>query len=144
MDARNRTLAWLAAFERRAVQTPHLPTSTRRWWLAGQAGWFQEYWIARHVQRPRGEACDATGPRLASVEPRADAWFDPKARRGAALAWAPPDALTCRSIWPTRWTLTLELLDKAGDDDDALTCFRLALWHEDRAGRGPGRAGAGL
>jgi hypothetical protein len=43
--------------------------------LAAQAGWYQEYWIARHVQRSRGEACDAQGLRLASIEPRIEAWL---------------------------------------------------------------------
>jgi iron(II)-dependent oxidoreductase len=132
MDARNRTLAWLAAFDGLQFNAA-LADFDPPWWLAGHAGWFQEYWIARHVQRSRGEDCDATGPRLASIEPRADAWFDPKARP-RARRWrdAPPDFGHLRAYLADTLESTLELLDKAGDDDDALTFFRLALWHEDR------------
>ena len=74
IDARNCTLRWLAAFE------PVLPAlgpsalADPPLWLVGHAAWFQEYWIARHVQRGRGEAADRRGPHLASFERAADDW----------------------------------------------------------------------
>ena len=52
MDARNRTLGWLSAFDGLQFQTA-FDGFDPPWWLAGQAGWFQEFWVARHVQRGR-------------------------------------------------------------------------------------------
>ena len=66
MDARNRTLGWLAAFEGLPLDLA-FDGFDPPWWLAGQAAWFQEFWVARHVQRGRGEAADPAGLRLASV-----------------------------------------------------------------------------
>jgi iron(II)-dependent oxidoreductase len=134
MDARNRTLGWLAAFE--GLENVDLPAGlVPALWLAGRAGWFQEYWIARHVQRGRGEAADAQGLRLASVESRADAWFErrPSGRRQRWQQTA-PDPATLRTYLATTLDTTIDLLDKAAPDDDALHVFRLALWHEDRLG----------
>ncbi len=134
MDARNRTLAWLAVFDGADVQALR-PEFDPPVWLAGSAGWFQERWVARHVRRGRG-AASATdpGPRLASIEPRADAWFDPQAAR-RAQRWADaPSAEAVRGYLAATLETTLELLDKAGDDDRALYAFRLVLMHEDRIG----------
>ena len=134
MDARTRTLGWLAAFEGLQFDTAFDDFDPPAW-LAGQAGWFQEYWIARHVQRRRGAAADPTGLRLASVEPRADGWFDPQARTRAQRWLQPGPAMAeLQQYLADTLDLTLELLDKAGDDDTALHVFRQALWHEDRLG----------
>ena len=132
MDARNRTLGWLAAFEGlHAVQA--LAGFNPPWWLAGQAGWFQEHWISRHVQRGRGAAADPSGPRLASIEPRADAWFSP-AHSKPAQRWqqAAPQQGELLAYLASTLDTTLDLLDKAGSDDAALYFYRLALLHEDR------------
>lgn len=134
MDARNRTLGWLAAFDglqfHRSFDGFDPP-----WWLAGQAGWMQEYWIARHVQRGRGEAADPGAPRLASVLGEADAWFDPAAS-SRAQRWQqpPPDGAVLRQYLADTLDTTLELLDKAGGDDTALHVYRQALHHEDLLG----------
>ena len=64
MDSRNALLQRLAVDE----SGPALR-------LAAHAGWHQEYWIARHVQRQRGEACDASAPRLAGTDARVDCWL---------------------------------------------------------------------
>ena len=76
IDSRNCTLRWLAAFERvlapSAMTVPPSPEVDPPLWLALRAGWFQEWWIARNVQRNRGAACDPAPPRLASIEPGAD------------------------------------------------------------------------
>lgn len=121
IDARNRTLALLALDDTRAGSRA----------AALHAAWWQEYWIARHVQRARGEGCDADAPRLAGIEPLADAWV------AAELELPPPDVL--RDYLRETLEVTLELLaalpGRSQDgDDDALHFFRAALLHEDRIG----------
>ncbi|HLL17240.1 MAG TPA: SUMF1/EgtB/PvdO family nonheme iron enzyme [Rubrivivax sp.] len=120
IDSRNHLLRLLSVDES--------PAALR---LALHAGWYQEYWIARHVQRGRGEACDPRAPRLAGIEPLADAWV-------AAEAPLPtPEVL--RAYLHETLEVTLELLagltTAAAQPDDAALCFyRLALLHEDRLG----------
>ncbi|MBA4175685.1 MAG: hypothetical protein C0505_03865 [Leptothrix sp. (in: Bacteria)] len=97
--------------------------------LAAHAGWFQEYWIARHVQRQRGEACAAGGVRLASIEPRIDRWLAPD---GAA-----PDPEALRDYLVGTLEITLELLaglPASAQTDAALHHYRCSLLHEDRLG----------
>ena len=134
MDARNRTLGWLSAFEGLQFATA-FDGFDPPWWLAGQAAWLQEYWVARHLQRGRGEAADPGGPRLASMHPQADVWFDPTGRDRAAR-WhnGGPDDATLRQYMADTLDTTLDLLDKAGTDDAALHVFRRALHEEDRLG----------
>jgi len=121
MDARNHSLRWAAAFEAAPVTVAESAL-----WELGHAGWFQEHWIARNVQRQRGERADATHPKLASILPEADAVF---ARPGAAAAL--PQAQTIRQYLVDSLEMTLELLDAAAEDDDALYFYRLALLRED-------------
>ena len=45
-------------------------------WELGHVAWFQEYWIARNLQRSNGLRCDLLQPRIASLLSQADAWFD--------------------------------------------------------------------
>ncbi len=124
IDARNLTLRWLEVFERRGLEAdaghgrPVL-------WLCGHAGWYQDWWIGRHVQCQRGEHCDPTAPRLASIEPRTDHWFD-------GSPGHPPDATTVRRYLGDTLETTLELLAVADGSDDALHFQRAALLHEDR------------
>jgi len=134
MDARNRTLGWLTAFDGLALAGPFDGFDPPQW-LAAQAAWYQEFWIARHVQRARGDAADPAAPRLASVLPQADGWFDPQATT-RAQRWSAggPGAAVVRQFLADTLDTTLELLDKAGTDDAALQVFRQALWHEDRVG----------
>jgi len=131
MDARNRTLRWLSCFEsagRLLGGEGHVAVPLRS---IGHVGWFQEFWISRHLQRGRGEASDAASLRLASIEPRAAEWFEP-VRAGAWRADAAPDANAVRSYLATTLDTTLELLAGAGPGDEALHVFRLALLNEDR------------
>ena len=89
IDARNHTLRWATALEAAAdgaalALPADLPATLAAeldpaLWTLGHIGWFQEYWIARNVQRGRGERADPTQPRLASIVPEADAWYDPAA-----------------------------------------------------------------
>ena len=119
MDARNHSLRWFAALE-----TAPGGAGAAAWELA-HIGWFQEHWIARNVQRQRGERCDATTPKLACILPEADALF-------AAPGPAPlPAAQTIRQYLADTLETTLELLDGAAADDAALYFYRLALLRED-------------
>ena len=150
IDARNRTLLWLAAFDRDAEaragkpETPGTDDAAREdvdppVWLAGHAGWWQEYWIARHLQRQRGQACDPASPRLASIEPRADAWFGPAlvaiaAASARAERWRlPAEAASGVRDWlNATLETTLDLLAVAEPSDAGLHFFRLAVAAEDR------------
>ena len=119
MDARNHSLRWAAAFEASPAGAAPLL------WELGRLGWFQEYWIARNVQRQRGERCDATRPKLASILPEADALFE--SPRVAPMT----DLQTIRQYLVESLETTLELLEGAAEDDDALYFYRLALLRED-------------
>lgn len=142
MDARNHTLhlaSQLAAADADATVRPadtdtDLPCPSLAWEL-GHIGWFQEWWIARNMQRARGRRCDPAATRLPSLEPSADRWWDdarvaPQERRALAL----PDLDTLRTYLLASLETTLELLDSAGDTDDGLYFYRLALFHEDMHG----------
>lgn len=114
MDSRNRLLFLLAQDEsagalRRAVR----------------AGWYQEFWLSRHLQRQRGEACDPAGPRLAGIEPAVDEWLGPG-------GLPPPDAL--RDYLAQTLEITLELLEASEPTDEALHFYRMSLLHEDLLG----------
>ena len=136
IDARNRTLRWIGAFEA-VLGNPKLkfearPDANLLLWELGHVGWFQEYWIARNVQRQRGEACDATGPKLASILPEADRCFDPtSAPRASRWALPLPDLQTTRQYLVETLETTLELLEGASEDDAGLYFYQLALFHED-------------
>jgi ergothioneine biosynthesis protein EgtB len=135
IDARNHTLRWLSAFEPQMGALMQSADVDPPLWLAGHAGWFQEYWVARHVQRQRGDAAGDASLRLASIDARADDWFDPSCHdRAQRWRLALPDAAAVRQYLAETLDTTLELLQDCGDSDDALYVFRLALLHEDRIG----------
>jgi len=130
IDARNRTLRWLSAFagaDAAALQAEFEPPL----WLVGHVGWFQECAIARNLQRARGEAAGAT---LASIEPRADSWFDPSIST-REQRWRDTDVgdAHLRDYLAATLDATLELLEQAPEDDRGLQLYRLALAHEDAA-----------
>jgi formylglycine-generating enzyme required for sulfatase activity len=113
IESRNMMLHALAEHE-----TP------RRWKRALQSALFQEHWITGHVQRGRGEACDAHAPRLAGVEPRAIGWADP--------ASPPPPPAAVRGYLAEVLEIVLDLLVASPEDDAALYFYRRALQQEDR------------
>ncbi len=113
LDARNHLLARLARDESAFAQR-----------LALRAGWFQEHWIACHVQRGRGEACDASGVRLAGVEPEIGSWLSPQGQ--------PPGTERVRAYLAQTLDVTLDLLASSAEHDSALHFYRQALLHEDR------------
>lgn len=138
MDARNYTLQILARLEEGLGEDVRVPPSADTvppLWLAGHVAWLAEYWIARNPQRGLGPRCPADGVRLASVEPQADQWFDPRLvtheeRWGLPL----PDANAIKAYLLDTLETTLELLEHTADEDDALYFFRMALFHEDLRG----------
>ena len=136
MDARNHTLRWISACERALksshMPVPQLPEINPPLWELGHLGWFQEYWIGRNVQRQRGSRCDPTAPKLASILPDADRWYD-SSNVPHNTRWQ----LDLPNLGDTKQYLvhtletTLELLEATPDDDEALYFYRLALFHED-------------
>jgi gamma-glutamyl hercynylcysteine S-oxide synthase len=138
MEARNHTLQLLARIEPapdRKLPATAPPGTVPPLWLAGHVAWLAEYWIARNPQRALGPLCPADAVRLASVEPQADAWFDPRLVPPADR-WAMPlpDAAGIRAWLLDTLETTLELLEQAPDTDQGLYFFRMALFHEDWRG----------
>ena len=135
IDARNRTLRWLAAVEPNLDGLAPVADVDPPLWLVGHAAWFQEYWVSRNVQRQRGEAADGTSLRLASIDPRVDDWFDP-ACHDRVQRWrlAMPDAAALRQYLAETLDTTLDLLAGAEDNDAGLFAYRLALRREDIVG----------
>jgi iron(II)-dependent oxidoreductase len=136
MDARNHTLRWMSALEAALTDppwgVPMQPELNPPLWSLGHLGWFQEYWISRNLQRHRGEHGDVNSLRLASIDPFADEWYDPTlAPHGARWQLPLPHAQATRQYLADTLETTLELLEHAGEEDDALYFFRLALFRED-------------
>ena len=139
MDARNHTLRWISVFEEALAaqrwRVPQQPDLNPPLWTLGHIGWFQEHWIGRNVQRQRGTACDGMRPRLASIAPDADRWYDPlQAPHASRWQLDLPGLQPTKQYLADTMDITLELLDTADDTDDALYFFRLALFHEDMQG----------
>ena len=136
MDARNHTLRWIAAYERAlevtAMKVPLSAELNPPLWELGHLGWFQEYWIARNVQRRRGPGCDPTVPKLASILDGADALYDSThVAHDSRWSLPLPDLQATRHYLVETLEQTLDLLDGTPDEDDALYFYRLALFHED-------------
>lgn len=139
MDARNHTLRWIAAYEQALAPTglrvPLQGELNPPLWELGHIGWFQEYWIARNVQRTRGAACDPTQARLASIEPHADRWYDSSSvPHDTRWQLDLPGLQATKQYLAATLDTTLELLDAAAETDDALYLYRLTLFHEDMHG----------
>ena len=138
IDARNQTLRWLSAFEGvPALTLPQAAGLDPPLWVAGHVGWFQEHWIARNMQRQRGERGDPSHPKLASILPEADRCFDPAAASPAGR-WALelPPLQTLKQYLVDTLETTLDLLESAPDEDAAVHFYRLALFHEDQCHEG--------
>ena len=139
MDARNHTLHLISQFDPGLTlldpATHEADHSSPPLWTLGHMGWFQERWIARHLQRHLGRLCDPHAARLPSIEPHADAWWDPE-QMPQSQRWALnlPDLGTIKTYLLETLEATLELLEKSKADDDALYFFRLTLFHEDQQG----------
>ena len=136
MDARNHSLHLIGLLgtklEASAYVVPRLAALNPPLWELGHVGWFQERWIARNLQRHRGVDCDPGAARLAPALPQADRWWD-DALADHANRWSLdlPDLAATKSYLLSTLETSLELLEKAQDDDAALYFYRLALFHED-------------
>jgi len=132
--SRSDTLATFAACERAlpGLVVPQRSTLNPPLWELGHVGWFQAYWLARNPQRDRGAAADPLAPRSPGMGPDADALYD-SSRVPHATRWALPlpAAADTQDLLEQQLQTTLALLREAGDSDDALYFFRLALFHED-------------
>ena len=136
IDARNHTLRWIAACESAlggaALSVPLLAEINPPLWELGHIGWFQEYWTSRNVQRHRGERADGAHPKLASILPDADRWYDSSAvAHNERWRLDLPDLDSTRQYLVDTLETTLDLLAGADEDDAALYFYRLALFHED-------------
>lgn len=132
IDARNRTLRWLAAFEDSTIGprqgTAGLPPAL---WLAGHAAWCADWWIVRQVTAQRGEQAEPERPRLAASDAMSDGCFHADLRgRAADLALPTPDAV--RAWMADGLEAALDLLAAADEDDRGLYIYRQVLRHEDR------------
>lgn len=146
IHARNRLLAWATSLEgAKGGKGLQLPGDLQPGiaeeldpplWTLGHVAWFQEYWVGRNVRRGQGVGADPGAPRLASILPGADAWYDParvaRAERRALAASGLPDLPATRQYLVESLETTLELLDAVREEDDvALYFHRLALFHEE-------------
>ena len=136
IDARNHTLHLFGQYQRALeadqLAVPLLATLNPPLWELGHMAWFQERWIGRNLQRARGVQCDPLQARLASVEPNADRWWDSdQVAHDTRWTLDLHGVDSCRTYLLDTLESTLELLEKAGDDDDALYFYRLCLFHED-------------
>ncbi|WP_232834683.1 selenoneine synthase SenA [Rhodoferax ferrireducens] len=139
MDARNHTLHLMGQYEKALAashfEVPCLPELNPPLWELGHIGWFQEWWLGRNLQRHLGTACEPSAARLASLAPHADRWWD-SGHVAHDNRWALdlPDLGGIKSYLLDTFEITLELLEKAPEDDEALYFYRLALLHEDMHG----------
>ncbi len=135
-DARTRTLATFAAYDEALrpgrCAVPYSPQLNPPLWELGHIGWFQEWWLGRNPQCPRGAAADPDVPRLPPRRAQADTWFD-SSRVAHTTRWELPlpgaDAL--RDDLEAGLADSLQLLQQCPHDDDALYFHRLVLFHED-------------
>jgi len=139
MDARNHTLHLLtqieSALESTQLVVPQRPELNPPFWTLGHIGWFQEWWVARNLQRHRGRSADPQASRLGSIEPRSDHWWNPGTTPPLSR-WTLdlPTPAAIKAYLLDTLESTLDLLEKTPHEDDALYFYRLVLCHEDMRG----------
>lgn len=136
MDSRNHTLQLIAAMEPSLAslnfEVPRGAHLNPPLWALGHIAWFQERWIARHVQSHLGVHSDPTAARLPSLLAQADVWWDESlSPTTARVALTLPDLQEIKVYLLNTLENTLDLLAKTPETDDALYFYRLALFHED-------------
>ena len=139
MDARNHTLHLIGQYEKALgashFEVPCVPELNPPLWELGHIGWFQEWWLGRNLQRSLGRNCDPSATRLASLEPRADRWWNSgQVAHDSRWTLDLPSLVNIKTYLLNTLESSLELLEKAPDEDDALYFYRLALFHEDMHG----------
>jgi gamma-glutamyl hercynylcysteine S-oxide synthase len=142
IDARNRSLLWLAQFEERGLalgaanalaaepagmgSIAVVPVH-----MAGRMAWLQEWWITRNVQRLRGAHSGVDSLRLAPLDARLNEAFGGASSQMLGMADG-PSMDEARSYLEATLEQTLDLLSACPADDEALYVYRCALQHEDR------------
>ncbi|MBV8035726.1 selenoneine synthase SenA [Roseateles sp.] len=127
----------LATFAALAQALPRLAVPLRAeinppLWELGHVGWFQEFWVGRNPERGLGPRADARAPRRAPLRANADALYNSgEVPHDSRWQLPLPDAAATRDDLARQLAQTQALLREAGDGDDALYFFRLALLHED-------------
>ena len=100
-------------------------------WELGHLAWFQEYWIARNLERSQGLASSSSKQRKPSLLKEADAWFDsakvPHSTRWALTLFTPQ---SCLQYAEQTLLQTLEHLHNETDHSPALYFYWLVLQHE--------------
>ena len=140
MDTRNQSLHRLSQTEALwdsqqypAVLAQSLKVNPPQWDM-GYLAWYQERWIARNLHRHLGAHCDGSHAPLASVEPYADQlWANASGFETSRWSAPLPSFQALRAYLLETLELTLNLLEKAGQDDNSLHFYRQCLFHEDRA-----------
>ncbi|MDP4908589.1 MAG: SUMF1/EgtB/PvdO family nonheme iron enzyme [Burkholderiaceae bacterium] len=129
---RSHTLEAYAHYQRAAALTVPLEQEFNPpLWELGHLAWFQEYWVARNQQRDRGILQDIKHPRLPSIVPMADTWYD-SAHVAHDLRWSLPLLQTepCLNYLQHTLAETLAHLACETDDSPSLYFYWLALQHE--------------
>lgn len=133
-DSRADTLATFAAYEQAlpGLAVPLRAEINPPLWELGHIGWFQEFWIGRNPELGRGHRADPDAPRHVPLRAAADALYNSSQVPHDSRWRLPlPDAAATRADLAAQLAQTLSLLQDAGEGDDALYFFRLALLHED-------------
>ena len=138
-QSRSRTLALFAAFEEGLAASnlviPMSPQVNPPLWELGHVGWFQDWWIARNVERGAGVRCNPDRARSASRLPGADALYDSSnVPHDSRWSLALPSPADTKAYLAAGLADTLALLDNAAETDADLYFFRLVLLHEDMHG----------
>lgn len=131
-ELRAHTLSAFRAYERASrLHIPYQPELNPPLWELGHVAWFQEYWIARNVQRSEGVAMPLGLAKKESLFGNADQWYD-SAKVQHDTRWDQAIALSDSCLAYAAQTLeqTLKLLQGEAEDSPALYFYWLALQHE--------------
>ena len=131
-ELRGRTLQVFDAFVQAGMlQVPQTSELNPPLWELGHIAWFQELWTSRNPARDDGVRCNPTFARLPSVMAQSDNLYDSSAVAHDSR-WSLPLPTTDATKDYLAATLqkTLNLLETAGQSDDALYFYRLVLFHE--------------
>ena len=138
VEARNRTLAWLAAFgqTRRGWEVPRQDFADPPLWTLGHVAWHAEWWCLRDVRTLERDGAWLQVASVPSLLTGADEWFDPD-RIDPDARWEVtlPDVAVVKRYAADVLDAVLRRLAAQPDDGDAtLYAWRRALFHEDRQG----------